>query len=236
MNPKVFGWQHLIYLVICLVLAIVGIVCAKKFAKTEKLQKIILKLVALLLFVSILINRLSLVFVGSTPNWKLLIPGSFCGMSSLVLSVAVLFGKKDNCVLHFVWLIAILGGIITLIYPDFIGQNESFFYLTTISGLIHHTLSVLLVILLLMFKQIHITYKKWYCTIFGFTCYFSVGAFLISVFNYSDAFNIMSPILSGTPFTAWVMAPIYLMLYAIILLLVELFRRVRTNKLNKANK
>ena len=73
-----------------------------------------------------------------------------------------------------------------------------------------------LVIALLMFKQIDITYKKWYCTLFGFTSYLTVGAFLMHTFNLSDAFHIAEPLLSGTNLTAWVMAPMYLGAYAII--------------------
>lgn len=235
MNPKIFGWEHLTYFAICVIAIIIGLICAKKFAKTEKAQNIIIKSLALALLIAILTNRISIAFASNTPQFFRLIPNSFCGMSSLVLSLAALFGKKDNSVLHFVWLIALIGGTITMIYPDFIGQNPSIFYLPTISGLIHHTLSVVLVIFILIFNYIHITYKKWYCTIFGFTCYFTVGAFLISVFHYNDAFNIMSPILSGTNLTAWVMAPIYLAVYALILLTVELIRKYSPKTKEKTN-
>ena len=31
--------------------------------------------------------------------------------------------------------------------------------------------NMVMVIALLLFNQIHITYRKWYCTFFGFTCY-----------------------------------------------------------------
>lgn len=36
MYPKVFGWQHLTYLAIFLVLAVVGTYCILKFVKNEK--------------------------------------------------------------------------------------------------------------------------------------------------------------------------------------------------------
>ncbi|MGN0961105.1 MAG: hypothetical protein ACI4PF_02760 [Christensenellales bacterium] len=228
--PKVFGKEHIIYFVISVILIIVGLICAKKFAKSEKSQKIILKSVALALLIAIITNRLSIVFKNDTHNWLHLIPDSFCGMSSLVLSLSVLLGKKDNSVLHFVWFVALIGGVITMFYPDFIGQNASVFYLPTISGLLHHTIAVALVLLVLILNYIHITYKKWYCTIFGFTCYLTLGAFLISVFHYDDAFHIMSPLLSGTPLTVWVIAPIYLTLYALTLTAFELVRKFKSKK------
>ena len=87
-----------------------------------------------------------------------------------------------------------------------------------------------MVIALFLFKQIHITYKKWYCTLFGFTVYLTVGAFQMSVFGFSDSFHIAEPILSGTPLTAWVMAPIYAATYALILLIIELVRKHKKSK------
>ena len=193
---------------------------------------IILKSIAGMLFIWILINRLSQVFRYSQVRWEQIIPESFCGMTSLVLSLAVLFGKKDNNVLHFTWFLALVGAIITLVYPSFLNQGPSVFYLPTISGLLHHSFALVMVVALLMYNQIHITYKKWYCSLFGFTAYFTVGAFQMSVFKFSDAFHIVEPMLSGTPLTAWVVAPIYIVGYSIVILIIELVRKHKHTKLN----
>ena len=222
---KIFGWQHFVYLAIFTVLTTVGLICAKKFAKTEKSKNIIIKATGVALFLSILGSRLSITFCGSNPQWHHMLPNQFCGMSSLVLSLAVIFGKKNNNVYHFVWFLSLLGGIITLVYPDFLPQNPSFFYPPTITGMLHHSLAIVMVIILLMFNQIEITYKKWYCTLFGFTSYFTFGAFLIGFLGYGDAFHIKTPILSGTPLNAWVMAPLYIILYGSVVLIVELIRK-----------
>ena len=42
MSLNVFGPVHWIYLAITIPLSVVGLICAKKFAKSEKSQKIIL--------------------------------------------------------------------------------------------------------------------------------------------------------------------------------------------------
>lgn len=222
---KIFGIEHILYLIIVLVISIPVLFVLNKYKNNEKVKNNVLKVVGGLLFIAIMVNRLSIVFKNDNIKWSALIPDSYCGMSSLVLSLAVLLGKKDNAVLHFVWFLALLGGIITHVYPDFLPQNPSIFYIPTISGLLHHTFAVFLVVLILMYKHINITYKKWYCTLFGFTCYFSVGAFLISVFDYNDAFHMMEPILGGTPLTSWVMAPIYIVLYGLVILFTEICRR-----------
>ncbi len=230
MEPKIFGWQHIIILSVSVVLMISSILVILKFVKNPKTLDLIIKAVAAALLIAIVTNRLSIVFKYGEPEWKMLIPNSFCGMSSLVLSLAVLLGKKNNDVLHFVWFIALVGGTLTMFYPNFIGQNPSVFYLPTISGILHHTIAAYLVILLLIFGYVTPTYKKWYCTVFGFTCYLSVGAFLLSVFGLDDAFYIIKPVLSGTPLRVWLLTPIYAVIYGGILAVIELIRIKRRKK------
>ena len=235
MNPKIYGTEHIIYVAISLMVAVTACVCAKKFIKSEKTQKITVKCLGGILLAVILSNRLVLVFEGQTPNWFKLITDSFCSTSSYVLSLTLLFGKKDNNILHFIWLIVLAGGTITTFFPDFIGQNPSFLYPPTILGLMHHTISAIIIIILLLFGYINITYKKWYCTLFGFTAYFTYGAFLNSVLKFGNPFYMYSPAISNTPLTAWLIAPIYLVVYATILLVVELIRKNKIKRNTKNN-
>ena len=230
MNLNVFGGVHLIYLGITLPLSAIGLYLAKKYAKTEKTQRIVLKSIAAMLLFWILANRLSQVYRYSDVRWEQIIPDSFCGMTSLVLALAVLFGKKDNVVYHFVWSLGLVGSLITIFYPTFLDQGPTVFYLPTISGLLHHSLTLVMITALFLFDQIHVTYKKWYCTFFGFTSYLTVGAFQMSVFGFSDSFHIVEPMLDGTPLTAWVIAPIYAAGYALILWIFELVRKHKYSK------
>ncbi len=230
MRAQLFGIEHILYIVITTLILGGGLFFAHKYVKNKKNINIILKCLALCLFLSVMINRISQVFRYDTVRWYCIIPDSFCAMTSLVLSLAVLFGKKDNGVYHFVWLLGLFGGISTVIYATFLDQGPTFFYIPTITGMLHHSFCATMVVALLMFKQINITYKKWYYTLFGFTCYLTLGAFLMHTFKLSDAFHIAEPLLSGTPLTAWVMAPMYAIAYAIILVLVELLRKKTTEK------
>lgn len=225
MEPQLFGIEHILYFIITAALCGMGLFFSHKYLKTEKSKTAILKIIAILLFVSVMTNRISQVFRYGSVRWYCIVPDSFCAMTSLVLSLAVLFGKKDNVAYHFLWHLALFGGISTVIYPSFIGQDSSFFYIPTITGLLHHSFSATLAVALLMFKQVDITYKKWYCTLFGFTCYLTIGAFLMHSFDLSDAFHIAEPLLPGTALTAWVMAPMYAVAYALILLIIELYKK-----------
>lgn len=230
MAPELFGIEHILYLLISTLLASASLLIAKKYAKEEKQQRLFLLGLAFLLFVAIVTNRLSQVFRYDEVRWHLIIPDSFCGMTSLVLALAVLFGKKDNAVLHFVWHLGIFGGISSSIYASYVGQGATLFYLPTISGLLHHSISATLVVALLMFNQIDITYKKWHYTFFGFSTYLTLGAFMMQTFNMSDAFHISEPLISDTPLTAWVMAPMYAVGYAIILFVAEFIKKRKKSK------
>lgn len=231
MVPEVFGIEHVLYMIISTVVSVIGFILIKKYAKTEKAQNVIIKITAGLLFISILANRLSQVFRYGQVRWYCIIPDSYCGMSSLVLALAVLLGKKDNAFLHFVWLLGLFGGIATVIYPTFVSQDASFFYLPTISGLLHHSFSAITAVMVLLFKQINITYKKWHYVLLGLTCYITVGAFLMAVFNVSDAYHIVEPLLPNTPLTAWVMAPMYAVGHGLVFLGVELGKKLSKKQL-----
>jgi len=227
MNPELFGPEHIGYILITAVLGSAGLYSAAKFAKSERAQRMTLKALALLLFLSITANRLSQVFRYEDTRWYCIIPDSICGMTSLLLSLGVLFGKKDNGVLHFTWLLGLFGGIATVIYATFVGQGPTLFYPPTISGLLHHSFSATLSIGLLRFRYLDITCKKWYWTLIGFVVYIATGAFLMRTFSLSDAMHLAEPLLPGTPLTIWVMAPMYAAGYAIILLAIEKFKNRR---------
>lgn len=228
-NPQIFGWEHLTYLAVFLVFMVASLVIIKIYAKSTKVQDIIVRCTGLLLFIFILWNRIAICISHQRATY--IIPDSFCGMSSLVLALAVIFGKRNNNVLHFVFYFAILGDVLSVFYPDFIGQASSIFYSNTISGLLHHSFGLLLCILLCLVGWFSPNYKKSGNIVIGFMAYITVGAFLMSVFDYSDAFYINHPILSGTPLTVWVLIPIFVALYTLFMVIYELVRR----KLQKKN-
>lgn len=225
MPAVVFGVEHFLYIAITTALAVAALILAQKYAKSDKAKTIFMKVLGFCLLVTIVMNRLSQVFRYGLVRWEQIIPDSYCGMTSFALALAVLFGKKDNDWLHFLWPLAIFGGIATVVYPTFIGQGPTVFYLPTISGLLHHSFCATTGIALLLFGWINVTYKKWYCTLWGFTAYLSVGAFLIGYFGISDAFHIYEPLIDGTPLTTWFMAPIYAVCYALILFIFEFVRK-----------
>jgi hypothetical protein len=213
--PKIWGIEHIFYLIFWTILGVATICFIKKKIKDEKTLTIITKCIGLLLFMSIIWNRISIAVVAKSA--LKLFPESFCGTTSLVFSLAIIFGKKDNIVLHSVAYFGIVGGLITIFYPDFIGQAPSIFHSRTISGLVHHTLTVYLFVLIILTKSFRPTYKKWYAVVLGGTCFMTYGLFLIKVIGLPDAMLIENPILSGTKLYWYAICGIFLLLYGVFI-------------------
>ena len=225
--PTLYGPEHITYLAVSILSAVLFLILSFRLAHSEAAQNRIVRIAALLLFAVIFFNRVVLVFVGDSPDWLKLIPDSFCSASSYLLSLSLIFGKRDNGILHFVWLPSLAGGLIATFYPDFIADYPSFLHPSTFLGILHHTLSAAIVILLLLFRYLHVTHRKWYYMLIGFASYLSLGSFLIFICKYEDAFYMLSPALPGTFLNVWGIAPIYFSAYALILFAAE---RVRKGK------
>lgn len=201
MAPQLFGWQHLTYLAIFIVGLIATVVLTKIFIKTDKQRFILMKVVAAILFVEIIMNRISVAI--RFHDAKMFIPNSYCGMTSLVLSLVVLFGRENNVCYQFLWYMGFVGGLATMIYPDFLSQDVSFWYLPTISGLLHHTVLLYLCVLLIEHKWFTPKLKYWWVFPAGIGMYTIFGLFCMQIFKWGDAMSINNPILDGTPLNWW---------------------------------
>ena len=51
------------------------------------------------------------------------------------------------------------------------------------------------------------------------------GAFLMCVLDIGNPFYMVEPAIDNTPFTVWVLIPIYVVVYSLILLVVEIIRK-----------
>jgi hypothetical protein len=214
--PKIFGIEHIIYFTIVVTIMIISIIFIKKYLKdnAEK-QSLLIKLIAFLLLIAIIYNRVSIA-VGHQ-DYRTLLPDSFCGTSSLVLALSTIYFKKNNDILHCVAYLGLVGGTITLIYPDFIGQADSIFHSMTISGLLHHTIMVFLVIVMLITGYLQPSLKKWKILPIGLSFYMIYGLILITVIGLDDAMYIFNPALSGTIFNWFGLGLIFIPIHLLFL-------------------
>jgi len=195
---QIFGWEHLTYDFIVISLMIIGLIVIYRKVKTEKQVHLLIQIIGGVLLLSILWNRISVCYLRD--GFAFFIPSTYCGVTSLSLSLSALFLKKNHPFFHALVYIGFLGGVLTLVYPDFIVQADSIWYSMTISGLIHHTIMVFLILVMFMTGYISPSLKKWYILPIGLSFYILLGVILITKLNYTDAMYIYELALEGTMF------------------------------------
>lgn len=227
---KPWGLQHIIYLLVCAIILIPLAIILKKKLKTDKQIEIMFKILGLIGLAAIICTRISLSLDEN--NWLYLIPDSFCGMTSFATSIALLFFKKNNNILHAVWLIGLVGMTTSLLYPDFLHKTTNILYFSTITCLLHHTISLFNLIMVFIFKYLTLTYKKSWTQIVGGVIYIGLGFFLIFVCKIRGAFYILIPAIKNTNLYFAVLLPIYIFVYILIIFLVEFIRYKKNKKEN----
>lgn len=226
MYPEIFGWQHLTFLAISCVLIVIALILIKKFCKSEKVISIAVKVTSALLLVAILANRILLAVKYN--SFISFIPNTFCGLTSLCFAIVGLCAKKDSGLFHWIVYCGILGGFLTMLYPDFIGQATSIFYPLTITGLLHHTLAFFLGLLIIVTGYMRISLRRWAWLPLGLSLMMCYGLFLITALGLGDAMYIYEPLISDTIFTWYFTGFLFLLLHLILLVTVELVRRKKS--------
>lgn len=234
--PGVFGIEHIIYMILVVILFALSFILIKKFIKTDKQKQLLIKIGAGVLLALIIANRISVTYYDVVINhrehytWLNLIPNSWCGMSSLILSLALLFGKKDNPVLHCISYIGALGGFLTIIYPDFL-DSQMFFEIRSVTGLLHHTMNLWLVIVSIMCQYLVPSIKKWYYYPLGLSLILSFGVFEKDALGFTKAMQINEPLLKSLPIlTSWyVVGSVSIILQILVLLAFEHFRKNKSS-------
>lgn len=226
--PQIFGWEHITYSTIVISITIGLLIAIKKHVKKVETNDRIVKATALILLIMIIWNRITISLDSDLVSF---LPDSYCGTSSLVLALITLGLKKDNAALHSVAYTGLLGAILTHIYPDFIGQHPSVFYPKTISGLLHHSVMMFLVLLMLVTGYMKPRLKKWHLLPIGLSFYISYGVFLITMLDVSNPFYIYKPVLDNTPFNWFGLGIIFIPVHAIFLYVWErVENNMNTNK------
>ena len=200
--PTIFGVSHLLFLFISTVLIVTGLIMIKKYVKTKRVENAILISTASVLLLLIILNRISITFWNPEGvDYTELAPMTLCGMTSLLFAISTLvFIKKQNHpVFHFLIYIAIVGGIANNVYPDYIGQASSIFHSRTITGLLHHTISMFLGVLMIINGQFKPALKQAHWLPLGLFFYTTLGLFYTQVFSPSprNTMNIAGPIVPG---------------------------------------
>ena len=172
---ELWTWPHILIIVFALISVTVSLVLIKLFVKSEKALLWIIRIAGMVLLTTIIVNHIDvvrfdveiekdvvMVFGKETPyTWAMVaLPFTFCSFSSLLIPFGT-FMKKDNFIVHALYPVAIMGGIVNIFIPNYLG-NQGFFEVRTWTALIHHILSMWIVLLMLLTGFIKPVMKKIY--------------------------------------------------------------------------
>ena len=202
---KIFGWEHLTFIGIFIVLFVVSITVIKLKVKSERVIDVTVKVFGGVLLALLLFNRIA-ICCHRESAWGL-IPDSFCGVGSLGLAVSCLFFKRSALPYHVFVYCMLFGGMIVVFYPDFIGQPfhgeaTGFTYPATISGMLHHAFAAYIAVFLLVTGHFKPCVKKTYALPVMLCFILVFGQFLIDACGFEKAMYIGQPLIPGT-FIAW---------------------------------
>ena len=234
---KTFGGLHLIYLGLDVGVMILSNIILKKKKVNEKTINLIIKIEGIIWFLAILLNRIFVTYNDVVAEardgytWLNLFPNTFCGLCSLVLSLTVIFGKKDNFIFHSLGYLGLVGGLVTMIYPDFL-DSQAFVDPRSITGLLHHTFMTGVMIKVLIFGGMKPSINKWSYFILGLCVVTSIGVIELDVFGFKKAMQINQPLISSLPvLTSWYIVYLVMIIaHFIFLVLYEKFKNGRTLK------
>lgn len=229
--PGAWGIAHIVYFVITVILLVSSLILIKKFVKKEKSKVLLVKIFSAILLALIITNRIAYTvqYVVIDPikgiTWLYIFPETLCAVCSLMLSISLLFFKKDNCVTHAVIYMAAAGALLTTFYPNFL-NSQGLWELGTMTSLIYHSLVLFLVILVVMVGYIKPTTKKWYHQPIAYMLIICYGLFYLNVLmpTIKDIFPVMNinlPLLASQPIlTSWWMLGIAYFAFEMVFLLI----------------
>ena len=201
---SIYSTEHIIFIVLAFVCLAAAVSVFKLALKTDKARDIFIRCLGGLLAVTVIVNRISLALYNDKGFGALnLIPNTYCGMTSLLLGLFAAFGKRDMKIFHFLVYVEIFGAIAAIFYPNFLGQDPSFFFLPTITGMDHHACGLILCVILILGKWFEPSFKRWYVFPIGLSVYTLFGMFLIDPLGMTGSMNVDEPLIGGTPLTWW---------------------------------
>ena len=208
-TTALFGWFHIIYILVSIPVFVFSLLLVYKKVKNEKTLDIIIYSVAAFLFLFVIAQRCSVVYwemkngatrdvFGETRtySWAMILPDSICGLASLSILPAILIKKKNNYYLEGIYAIAMLGTLSNIFYPNYI-EYEPLWQLRSWGGLAHHFIAGWLLTLMLMKKYFTPTLKRWYVCPIILVTILLYGLFCLFVLKFAECMNISKPLVKG---------------------------------------
>lgn len=205
--PGPYGIEHILFLIISITVLIVGEILLYKYVRGTGKEVLVIRILGIILAVLITLNRFSTtyysIYISGGGSWLYLIPNTFCGVTSIALSISAIIGNKNDPILHFFVYFGFFGDLSTLIYPTFL-NTQMFWDFRSWTGLFHHLFTEYVIISMVVLGYFKPDFKKLWYMPFGYCAIMTFGVFEMDVLGFSKAMNINDPFVESLPvLTSW---------------------------------
>ncbi len=151
-------------------------------------------------------------------------PTSFCGIVSFFFAICLIFCKKDSSAFHFFAYVGLFAGLIPTFYNTYISQGSSdvfncpsLFFPPTITSMLHHSIMLMMAIMLFVLGWVKPSVKKWHCFPIGWGLLTLYGVILNAIYKIPNnrGFNIGVPV--AGPLTSPILFLIGIVLFSIFI-------------------
>lgn len=155
-----FGYRHFIWIGLVLVLSVGGYYYFKKHPNIEK--KVVLLMILSLFFVR-LFHQTARAILGVESPWTQAFPFHMCTVLTFLLPLTVFF--KWDKIKTPVYVLSIMGGVITLLMGDYFGDRFLTFW--TLEGMSAHTILILVPIYEIAANKFELNFRKSWQVLIG---------------------------------------------------------------------
>lgn len=215
-GSSAFEGPHLLVIALWVIATVLLILFTCLFAKTEKSKVLVIKITAGVLLLATTLSRF--IYYDWKPSIVDFLPSSFCSTMGFILPLFVLFCKKDSKTLYFAVFAGFMGGVITVLSGDDIGQQR---FQNTLISYFYHGLMSSLAMLCVAVKYCRPTLNK-VPRLFVALCVMVVyGLFTNQVFGFSNNMFLNSPLIDGTILTWWFVGIMFILIAIIVAIVYE---------------
>lgn len=185
-------------------ITIVAIIIYRK-KLSEKQQDKINRILAVVILIVMLAYRICvpvgyiLIDHNEAYNWWVVLPNGLCGFTCMLLPISTLIKPRNNAAYHCFVYLALIGAVVTLIYPVEYYKNFNFFHPYAFFGMLYHGLALMLCILLIVTKSFRPNLRKWWVMPLSYALILIFGAFELFVLGIPHAMNLDRPLFDAMP-------------------------------------
>lgn len=215
-GSEAFEGPHLLVIALWIISTILLILFTFLFAKSEKSKVLVIKITAGVLLLATTLSRF--IYYDWKPSFIDFLPNSFCSTMGFVLPLFILLCKKDSKTLFYAIFAGFMGGVITVLSGDDIGQAR---FQNTVISYFYHGLMSSLSMLCVAVRYSTPTLNK-VPRLFVALCVMVVyGIFSNQVFGYSNNMFLNTPLIDGTILTWWFVGIMFILIAIAVAIVYE---------------